>query len=667
MNTVLLRIAIVTALIISGAPILFALEPEALPQDPSARNRAILKLFSREQFQQAADECRALIESHPDFTNAYILLVNIGVKSGQLDQIERYFERLSETNPRAFYSLGRIQSERKEYQAAIDYQIKCLSALPGFPPAADALARAALALKSPGDAEKFFRSRPAEPVFAFGLGMLYRLQKKHDSALDLMEQALRLNPQLIEAKLEKVAILYFLGRRTEALASCEDLLRVVSEDEYPERRHILLDYKANINSESHNYSQTITDLTELLRLAREYEWKRFEARWLFSIGTTYRRMNYFSQALSYYQQALEVARASDRHSLSRHLGNMGLVYEDLRDLAKAAEFYQQAIDAARTTNPPDESSLANFMINLSEISHEIGRADQARSLLEEATRIIGSSNDSSMTYRLQAGWASYYGHIRNYKESLRFNQAALQIAREKNDLIRQGACLFQIGDSHLNLKENTAAITAFQQALDIGQKIQVLAVIWRAEAGLARTLQQEHPEQALLHFRRAIEAIENIRGRQTTPGERTGFFQNKTEVYQHTVLLLTSLHRRDPSKRYDAEAFHLAERARARALLDSLGETAARLEQSLDKSLLDRQQEIQHRLSQVEAQLLKAAGGKTTPPDTLRKLEADLLQAVNDYTDWRHQVRLRDPRIADLTLPEPFTLEQFQEALRNGG
>jgi chromosome segregation ATPase len=131
--------------------------------------------------------------------------------------------------------------------------------------------------------------------------------------------------------------------------------------------------------------------------------------------------------------------------------------------------------------------------------------------------------------------------------------------------------------------------------------------------------------------------------------------------------LLTFLHRRDPSKGYDAEAFHLAERARARALLDSLGETAARLEQSLDKSLLDRQQAIQQRLSQIEAQLLKAAGDKTTPPDTLRKLEADLLQAVNEYSDWRKQVRLRDPRIADLTLPEPFTLQEVQEALRNGG
>jgi tetratricopeptide (TPR) repeat protein len=663
MNTILSRVAIMSALMIFGAPILFAQETE----DPSARNRSILKLISRKQYQQAADECRALIESYPDFSNSYSKLVLIARQSGQLDQTERYFEGLLETNPRAYYALGRIHSERGEYQAAIDCQIKCLDALPGFSPAAEALARAAVTLKRPGDAEKFFRSKPAEAVFAFGLGCLYQLQGKHDLALDMMEQALRLNHQLIEAKLEKVAIHYSLERRTEVLADCEELLQVISENEDPERRYFLLQQKAFINFELDNHDQTLADWTDILRLAREYEWKRFEARSLSMIGTTYRRMNYFSQALSNYQQALEVSRASDRRSLSRHLGNIGLIYEDLRNLAKAAEFYQQAIDEARTANPPDKSSLANFLINLSEISPDIGRADQARALLEEATRILGSASDSSMTYRLQAGWARYYDHIRNYSESLRFDQAALQIVREKNDLIRQGACLYRIGDSHLNLKEYTAATTAYQQALDIGKKIQVQAIIWSAEAGLARASQQDHPEQALLHFRRAIEAIENIRSRQITPEEKIDFFQNKTEVYQQAVLLLTSLHRRDPSKRYDAEAFHLAERGRARALLDSLGETAAHLERRLGRDLLDRHQEIQQRLSRIEELMLRASGDKTTPPDRLRKLEADMLQAVDDYTDWRHQVHLRDPRIADFTLAEPFTLEQVQELLRSGG
>lgn len=664
MNTILPRIHILSAVLILGTSILFAQQSVPGPQARIERYRAILKLISRQQYQQAADECRALIESEPDFSKPYNKLVFIAGKSGQLAQAASYFEKLSPTNPRAFYSLGLIHNERKEYQAAVAQQIRCLTALPDFTPAVVALAQAAPLLKKYDDAEKFFLSRPAEAAFALGLGYIYRLQEKHDPALDQVEQALRLNPQLFEATLEKSAIYRVMGRNAEALRIYDELLRATSEQTDPERRFHLLDLK---NRMSYDLAQTVIDLVETLRLARAYGLNISEEAYLSRIGSTYWRMNYFSRALGYYQQALEVSRAGNRRNLSRHLGNIGLAYSGLGNLSKAAEYYQEAIDAARTDTPLDQGSLINFLINLGDIRMEIGQTEQARALLEEATQILGSARSASLSYRLQAGWANYHARGGNFGESLKFNQAALQIARQSKDLIKQGACLYRIGDARLSLGENAAAIAAYEQALAIGRQMQAPSIIWKAEAGLARSWQQQQPERALQHYLRAIEAIENTRGRQNTPEEKTVFFQDKTEVYERAVLLLVSLHRRNPAKQYQAAAFHLAERARARALLDSLGETAAQLEQGIAKTLRDRQQEIQQRLSRIEAQLIKAAGAETTPPDTRRKLEADLLRAVNDFTEWRGQVRLSDPQIADLTLPEPFTLEQVQESLRSGG
>lgn len=665
LNTILPRIAFLSAVLIAGVSPFFAQETALGPQVRSERIRVILGLISRQQYQQAADECRALIESDPEFSKPYGKLVSIASKSGQIDQTKSYFETLSQTNPRAFYSLGLIHNERKEYQAAVDSHIRCLNALPDFPPAAAALAQAAHSLKKTDEVEKFFLSRPAEPAFAFGLGRLYLLQGKPDPALDLIERALRLNPQFVEATQEKISIYLLMERNAEALAICEEVLRATGEVTDPERRFYLLEAKTTYLS--YDLGQTVIDLIEARRLARAYGLNISEETYLSRIGSTYWRMNYFSKALGYYQQALEISRAGDRRFLSRYLGNMGLVYSGLGNLSKAAEFYRQAIEAARAATPPDKSSLINFLINLSGITVAIGQAEQAQGLLEEAAQILGSSRNASLVYRLQAGWAAYHARIGNFSESLKFNQAALQIARESKDLARQSECLYRIGDSHFNLGENAAAIAAYEEALAIGRQLQAPSTIWKAEAGLARSWQRQQPERALQHYRRAIEAIENTRSRQTTEEERTGFFQDKTEVYERAVLLLVSLHRRDSAKQYAAEAFHLAERARARALLDSLGETAAQLEQGIAKTLRDRQQEIQQRLSRVEAQLIKAAGAETTPPDTRRKLEAELLRVVNDFIVWRQQVRLSDPRIADLTLPEPFTLEQVQESLRGGG
>lgn len=664
MTTILPRIAILFAVLIAGASPLFAREAFPGPQARLERYRVILKLISQRQYQQAADECRALIKSDPDFSKPYGKLVFIAGRSGQLDQAEIYFEKLSQTNPRAFYSLGLIHNERKEHQAAIDHQIRCLTALPDFPPAAAALAQAAHLLKKHDDAEKFFLSQPAGAALAFGLGRLYLLQRKHDLAMDRIEQALRLNPQFFEATQEKASLYQSMGRNAEAVAICEELLREVNEETDPEKRFHLLNLKTGLGYE---LGQTVLDMTDALRLGREYGLIISDDAYLSRIGTIYWRMNYFSKALGYYQQALEISRAGDRRFLSNYLGNIGLVYSGLGNLSKAAESYQQAIDAARAATPPNKSSLINFLINLSGITVQIGQSEQARALLEEATQVLDSSRNASLEYRLQGGWAAYHARIGNLSESLKFNQAALQIVRESKDLARQGECLYRIGDAHLGLRENAAAIAAYEEALAIGRQIQAPSTIWKAEAGLARSWQRQQPERALQHYRRAIEAIENTRGRQTSPEEKTVFFQDKTEIYERAVLLLVLLHRRDASKKYDAEAFHLAERARARALLDSLGETAAQIEQSLDKTLRDRQREIQQRLSGVEEQMIKTAADKTRPPNTRQKLEADLLRAVNDYTDWRQQVRLRNPRVADLTLPEPFTLELVQELLRSDG
>jgi tetratricopeptide (TPR) repeat protein len=673
MNTILPRIALLSAILVVGAPICFAGEPfpgpQAQFQNQLAQVRlekynAILRLISERLDQRAADECRALIESDPEFSRPYGKLVFIAGRSGQLAPVERYFETLSQTNPRAFYSLGLIRGERKEYQAAVESQIKCLTAVPDFLPAVEALVRAAHELKKYDDVERFFLSRPTEAAFALGLGYLDRLRERHDLAMDRIEQALRLNPSFFEALKEKSAIYLLTGRNADALSLCEELLPAAGEGADPERRFHLLDLKTKM---SYDLGQTAMDLIEMLRLAREYGLKISEEAVLSQVGTAYWRMNSFSKALGYYQRALEMSRASGSRNLSNRLGNIGLVYSSLGDPSKAAEFYQQAIAAARAATPPQKSSLINFLINLGILNAELGRLEEGRPMLEEATRILGSSRTASLTYRLQSGWALYHAHGGNFRESLAFNQAALQIARESRDALKQSASLYRIGDAQLRLMERAAAIASYEAALAIGRQIQALSIIWKAEAGLAQCWRHQQPERALQHYRRAIEAIEDIRSRQASPEERSSLFQNKTGVYESAVRLLVSLHRRDPSKQYDAEAFQLSERARARALLDSLGETVTRLEQNMDKTLRDRQREIQQRLSHVEAQIVKAAGDERTPSDARQKLEADLLRAVNEYLDWRQQVRARNPRIGDLTLPEPFTIEQVQESLRSDG
>lgn len=628
------------------------------------RYRVLLKMLSRQQYQAAAAECRALIERYPDFNKPFGKLVLIARETAQLSQTADYLQTLVPANPRAWYALGLLARERGNHEEAFVLEQKCLEVLPEFPSAAIVLAQAAVALKAPQRAAAFFQSRPQQAVFVFGLGILAREQRQRQQALEFYDRALQLQPQLLEALVEKASLLDVQGRRAEALVACAELLPLLNEYEEPEQRRYWMDFKGRLHLQQADYSPALTALNEALRLAREYEWRDYEERTLSFLASAKLDLNYFSEALQGYQQAAALSQQGNRRLLSRHLGNIGLTYRYLGDLPRSIEYNQQSIEAARTPGSIDHASLRNFLINLSELYLESGAPQKAKLLLEEAQRTASPAGDNWPEYLLQAGWANYHYHTRDYRASLTAQQAALQIVQQRGNLLQQGKALNLIGDCHLELQDRPAAASAYQQALAIGQQTQVLAIVWRAEAGLARLAQDAQPQEALLHYRRAIETIEQIRTRQTSGEEKAGYFQDATEVYQQAIALLIALHRRAPAQGHSAEAFHLAERLRARSLLDSLTETTAHLAQKLEPDLLARQRAIQRRLSSAEAALQKAVAETKTTPENIRKLEADLLGAVNEYSDWRKQVRQRNPYLAELTLPEPLTLEQTQMALK---
>src|SRR5262249_30321243 len=61
--------------------------------------------------------------------------------------------------------------------------------------------------------------------------------------------------------------------------------------------------------------------------------------------------------------------------------------------------------------------------------------------------------------------------------------------------------------------------------------------------------------------------------------------KNKMKIYEDLIRLLVNGHRRDPAQGYDKEAFHYAERARARALLDLLAEARVDLHKKINLAL----------------------------------------------------------------------------------
>jgi len=137
----------------------------------------------------------------------------------------------------------------------------------------------------------------------------------------------------------------------------------------------------------------------------------------------------------------------------------------------------------------------------------------------------------------------------------------------------------------------------------------------------------------------ALEIAESIRSSLASSDFRQSYFVGVRNRYD---LLIDILMR----QRREAEAFAVSERARARSLLEMLGESRSDIHEGVNPELLEREKQIRAALR------VKIAA----PESKVQKL-------VLDYREVSNAIRAQNPRYASLTLPEALRLSEVQSEI----
>ncbi|WP_239027783.1 CHAT domain-containing protein [Geomonas subterranea] len=135
---------------------------------------------------------------------------------------------------------------------------------------------------------------------------------------------------------------------------------------------------------------------------------------------------------------------------------------------------------------------------------------------------------------------------------------------------------------------------------------------------------------------------------------KDGFLADKMDVYQGLVGLLVDLGRHD-------EAFTVAERSRARNLIDILGRQRLSLAGGADQDLYDRQNRLREQIQEQEQLALQAS----TPAErTMYAAALDKLRA--DYQDLLLDIERRRPELLALVKVAPVTAGEVRALLEPG-
>ena len=287
----------------------------------------------------------------------------------------------------------------------------------------------------------------------------------------------------------------------------------------------------------------------------------------------------YTHALDYYQRSLvatdSLGQPEERGNILR---NEARAYAALGNVALAVERGTEARrihHAGRLTYP----ELADVIV-LASLTQQRGHAADAKTLLDTAR---------AMATKLQAPIAAAYVAI-----------AEAQIAAQSRDWSR---VLSAIGRARASLG-----------LLGSGAEATALSLEARADAQLG------HADAALIAGRRAIAAVERVRGNYVSGELRTTYASQQADVYAAQVLLLLSVNKVD-------EAFQVADAARGRGLLDHLASARADIRAARDSSGVFAAEAL---LRRIDALVSKLQQGEARPPEERSATSVALSRELRD-------------------------------------
>jgi len=354
------------------------------------------------------------------------------------------------------------------------------------------------------------------------------------------------------------------------------------------------------------------------------------AAWTLDTVTAMRlRRSDYQGALELAEKARKIYVAEPGKALSGEAVNLKLlakIYSALNDPGKAADAYARGAEISRALN--DRGQEANDLMDqanaqmkqgnlkgsldtyykslaLSRELHNPGPEAVALTRIAELLNRSGDVQGSERSY--QEAWA-LYGELRNLPEQARICLSLGGLAKSRHD--------FEAAKAQYR--------RAIDEARESGARFEV--AVGRGALGEVLGFERKYGE-ARTELKASLDLIESLRAPIAAPGPRMSWFERTQRIYEAYLYLLMEMHQREPDAGYDREAFQVAERTRARVLLERMPD----LRETWPPDLAAREQTLRKQMRQLG-----------TPKDAAERQALRALESK--YDEIYDELNMRDPR-----------------------
>jgi CHAT domain-containing protein/tetratricopeptide (TPR) repeat protein len=583
------------------------------------------------------------------------------VRESRLDAIQLYEEdatlwrTLSDSYSEALclHRIGAIQSDLGEQQKALDYDQRALT-----------LRRAI------GDSS-------GEAGTLNNIGLVYYRLGDAAKALDFYQQSLALRRADKDAPgealtLNNIAFAHFgQGDHQRALEDYRQLLALQRANGDRSGEAATLANTGAVYQNLGEPQQALDSFEQALAIRRADGDRSGEAAVLQTLGNVYIAAGEPQKSLDTYDKVLAIRRAvGDQPGQASTLGLLGSVYSILGETGKALDYYQQQLALARAAN--DRPNESNALMGLGDVYCYLGEKQKSLEAYLQSTAIDHAAGNRAGEALSLIGIANTYVNLGGRQKGVSPSPAEMQQAldeylqalatgRALGDPTVQVFALMGAGVTYSALNDKPKALEHINQALFLFRLARFREGEGWAMYEKARVERDRgNLLEALTLAAGSADIVESLRSKIGSSDLRAAFFAAVQDCYGLEMDILVRLHSADSSKNYQAQAFAVSERARARVLIETLKEAHADIREGVDPLLLERERTLQIQLDAKETARLQMLGSRHTP-EQLAELEKAVGGLASQYEDIHTQIRLRSPHYAALTLPQPLDLAAIQK------
>jgi CHAT domain-containing protein/tetratricopeptide (TPR) repeat protein len=465
-----------------------------------------------------------------------------------------------------------------------------------------------------------------------------------------------------EALTDLAEVTYEMGNFVKSSKHLENALKFFQNDPKGEAKvHLLTGY---IRGGIGDSEKAVAELSRALDLYREANDRSGEGLALTGLGLVHSFNRDDTAAIKLHRDAIKIFHAiGDRHSEAIALNALGQAYENLSDYQLALNNYMQALQIFQDDGALDGVSVSTYMI--ARIYHLQENFDQAVAYYERCLKLSRAAGKARTEVNALNEIARIYAFQGRHDLAAKQYQVVERFYERNGDQRNRALALNTYGDSLFQQKQIPRALDAYSRALPIIEKIGDKGILITTLYNLARAnLASDDPEVALPFIKRSLKIIEDLRANVASPEFRISYFSGVRQHYELCIEILRRLDRLHPGQGFEAEAFLVSEKSRARLLLDLVRESRASIREGAAKPLLDRERELKG-LIRTQAQYRLELSSTGRDATELAEVENQLAQLRAQYQDIEAQLRQRNPYLASLEQLAPLTLEQIQKELRD--